>query len=77
ARKSLSQQAINGAVVELKLISTTEPPRVLFKGATGIDGTATIRCAVPDLREGTAAVIVSAHSDLGNDEVKQLVRRRK
>ena len=77
ARKSLSQQPIIGAIVELKLISTVEPPRILFKGATGPDGTTTIRCTIPDLHEGTAAVILSAHSDLGNDEVKQLVRRRK
>ncbi len=77
ARKSISQQPIPGAIVEVRIISTVEPPRVVFKGTTAADGGATIRCAIPNFREGTAAVIVSAHSELGNDEVKQLVKRKK
>jgi hypothetical protein len=77
AKKSISQQPIVGAAVEVKLISTVEAPQILFKGKTAADGGATIRCNIPAFREGTAAVIVSAHSSLGNDEVKQLVKRRK
>jgi hypothetical protein len=77
AKKSLSQQPIVGAAVEVKIISTVEPPRVVFRGKTEADGSLVIRCSVPVFREGTAAVIVSAHSALGNDEVKQLVKRKK
>lgn len=77
ARKSLSQQPIVGAIVEVKVISTVEPPRVIFRGKTEPDGTTTIRCAIPSFQEGTAAVIVSAQSELGNDELKQLVKRKK
>jgi len=77
ARKSLSQQPIVGAVVEVRVISTVEPPRVIFRGKTEGDGTTTIRCTIPSFDEGTAAVIVSAQSDLGNDELKQLVKRKK
>jgi len=77
AKRSLSQQPIEGAVIEVKIISTVEPPRVLFRGKTDVEGSAAIRCAIPAFDEGTAAVIVSAHSDLGNDELKQLVKRRK
>jgi hypothetical protein len=76
ARKSLSQQPISGASIEVKVLSTTHPPQVLFKGVTGNDGMAHVRCSVPQFGEGTAAIIVSAHSTLGNDELKQLVRRR-
>jgi hypothetical protein len=77
SRKSLSQAPIPAAAIEVKVISTVEPPRVIFRGKTAADGTATVRCTVPLFREGTAAVIISAQSPIGNDEVKQLVKRRK
>jgi hypothetical protein len=76
-RRSLSQNAIAAASIEVKVISTIEPPRVVFKGKTAADGTVTIRCTIPAFREGTAAVIISAQSPIGNDEVKQLVKRKK
>lgn len=76
-RKSLSEQPIAAAVIEVRVISTVEPPRVIFKGKTADDGTAVIRCTVPESREGTAAVIISAQSPIGNDEVKQLVKKKK
>jgi len=77
ARKSLSQTPIPAAAIEVRVISTTEAPRVIFRGKTAGDGTTTIRCTIPAFREGTAAVIISAQSAIGNDEVKQLVKRRK
>ena len=77
ARKSLSQAPIPAAAIEVKVISTVEPPRVIYRGKTAADGTATIRCSIPPFREGTAAVIISAQSAIGNDEVKQLVKRKK
>ena len=77
ARKSLSQSPISAAAIEVKVISTIEPPRVIFRGKTAGDGTAVIRCTVPPFHEGTAAVIISAQSPIGNDEVKQLVKRKK
>ena len=76
-RRSLSQNPISAAAIEVKVISTVEPPRVIFRGKTTGDGTAIIRCTIPAFREGTAAVIISAHSPMGNDEVKQLVKRKK
>ena len=77
ARKSLSQKPVAAASVEVKIFSTVEPPRVIFKGKTAADGTAVIRCTVPPSKEGTAAIIISAQSALGNDEIKQLVKRKK
>src|SRR5205809_235221 len=77
ARKSLSQNPVPAAVIEVKVISTVEAPQVIFKGKTSGDGTAVIRCTIPAFREGTAAIIISAQSPIGNDEVKQLVKRRK
>jgi len=77
ARKSLSQAPIPAAAIEVKVISTIEPPRVIFRGKTAADGTTVVRCTIPLFRDGTAAVIISAQSPIGNDEVKQLVKRRK
>ena len=76
-RRSLSQNPIPAAAIEVKVISTVEPPRVVFRGKTAADGTALIRCTIPAFREGTAAVIISAQSPIGNDEVKQLVKKKK
>ena len=76
-KKSLSQQPIAAAAIEVKVISTVEAPRVIFRGKTAADGTAIVRATIPAFREGTAAVIISAQSPIGNDEVKQLVKRRK
>jgi hypothetical protein len=76
-RKSLSQNPIAAASIEVRVISTVEPPRVIYRGKTAADGTAMVRCTIPAFREGTAAVIISAQSAIGNDEVKQLVKRKK
>jgi hypothetical protein len=76
-RKSLSQHPIAAAAIEVKVISTVEAPQVVFKGKTAADGTAVIRCTIPLFKEGTAAIIISAQSPLGNDEIKQLVKRKK
>ena len=77
AKKSLSQSPIAAAAIEVKVISTVEPPRVIFRGKTAADGTAVVRCDIPPFAEGTAAIIISAQSPIGNDEVKQLVKRKK
>ena len=76
-KKSLSQSPLAAVAIEVKVISTVEAPRVIYKGKTAADGTAVIRCTIPLFKEGTAAVIISAQSALGNDEIKQLVKRKK
>ncbi|HUP44258.1 MAG TPA: hypothetical protein VM779_01990 [Thermoanaerobaculia bacterium] len=76
-KKSLSQNPIAAASIEVRVISTVEPPRVIYRGKTAADGTATVRCTIPAFRDGTAAVIIAAQSPIGNDEVKQLVKRKK
>ena len=77
AKKSLSQHPIAAAAIEVKVISTVDQPQVIFKGKTAADGTAVIRCTIPSFKEGTAAIIISAQSPIGNDEIKQLVKRKK
>jgi len=76
-RRSLSQSPIAAAAIEVKGHLHVEPPRVIFRGKTAADGTAVVRCDIPPFAEGTAAIIISAQSPIGNDEVKQLVKRKK
>ena len=76
AKKSGSQSPVAAAAIEVRLISTVEPPRVIFKGKTAADGTTMIRCTIPALSAGNAAVIISAQSPIGNDEIKQLVKKK-
>jgi hypothetical protein len=76
-RTSISQTPLPAATLEVRVISTVEAPRVIYRGKTAADGSATIRCSIPSFPEGTAAIIISAQSDIGNDEVKQLVKRKR
>ncbi len=76
-RTSISQAPLAAATLEVKVISTVEAPRVIYRGKTAADGSATIRCSIPAFPEGTAAIIISAQSEIGNDEVKQLVKRKR
>jgi hypothetical protein len=76
-RTSISQTPLPAATLEVKVISTVEAPRVIYRGKTSADGSAIIRCSIPSFPEGTAAIIISAQSEIGNDEVKQLVKRKR
>ena len=56
--------------------STAEPRRlVLGEGTTGEDGVFSVEIAVPRFNGGTAAVVVTAESPLGQSEMKHLVHR--
>ena len=76
AKKSQSQSPVAAAAIEVRLISTAEGARVIFRGKTAADGTSVIRCTIPALSTGNAAVIISAQSAIGNDEIKQLVKKK-
>src|SRR6185369_10189862 len=45
-KKSLSQQPVTAAAIEVRIISTVEPPRVIYRGKTAADGTAIVRCTI-------------------------------
>ncbi len=70
---SKSGQAVAGARVHVRMISTVDDPRVLSSGETGRDGSLTLGFDVPKLERGTAALIVSAVSDIGDAEIKHLL----
>lgn len=73
ATSSKSGRAVAGARVHVRMISTVDDPRVLTSGVTGADGALVLSFQIPRLERGTAALIVSAVSDIGDAEIKHLL----
>ena len=74
---SLTEKPLAGVHVSIRVVSTVRGPQVLFRGVTGADGTVTSACALPDIGTGNAALIIAASSPLGNNEIKQLIKKKK
>lgn len=77
ATTSLTEKPLAGVHVSIRVVSTIRPPQILFRGVTGADGAVTSACALPDVGTGNAALIIAASSPLGNNEIKQLIKKRK
>ncbi len=77
ATTSLTEKPLAGVHVSIRVVSTVRPPQILYRGVTGADGTVTSSCALPDIGTGNAALIIAASSPLGNNEIKQLIRKKK
>lgn len=76
AATSLTDRAVPGAHITLRVVSNMGPTQVLYRGVTGGDGLVKVTATLPDIGNGNAALIVSATSALGNQEIKQLIRRK-
>lgn len=64
---------VSGAQVVVKMISTVREPMVLAQGMTDDEGVFEAHVDLPSLPGGMAAVIVSANSLVGSNEIKQLL----
>jgi len=73
ARSSISSSPIAGVEVAARLISTIDGPATLGVGTTDKEGQLRLTIEVPAIRQGTAALIISATSELGGAEIKQLL----
>ena len=73
---SLTEKPLAGVHVSIRVVSTVRAPQVLFRGVTGADGMVTSPCALPDIGTGNAALIIAASSPLGNNEIKQLIKKK-
>ena len=73
ARSSISSSPVGGVQVAARLISTIDGPATLGVGTTDDHGLLELNITVPAMRQGTAALIVSATSELGSAEIKQLL----
>jgi hypothetical protein len=74
---SLTEKPVAGAHVSVRVVSTVGPPQILFRGVTGSDGLVKATCTIPEVSGASAALIIAASSSLGNNEIKQLIRKRK
>lgn len=67
---------VAGALVRVKLISTAERPRVLFRGSSDLEGRVTAELDIPEVEdEADAAVLVQVEAAGRNAEMKQFIRR--
>jgi hypothetical protein len=73
ATSSKSGGGVAGAQVTVKMISTVDEPQHLAHGATDDRGGLRLVFDIPPLGRGTAALIITAASELGRAEVKQLL----
>lgn len=73
ARSSKDGQPIAGASVTVKMISTFGGPRTLGLGETDRDGFLRVPIEIPAVDRGTAALIITAASDIGQAELKHLL----
>src|ERR1019366_5264500 len=76
ASTSLTEKPLAGAHVSIRVVSTVRLPQILFRGVTGADGVVKSVCVLPDIGTGNAALFIAASSSLGNNEIKQLIRKK-
>lgn len=72
-KSSVSAAAVPGTLVAVKMISTTSSPATLAAGETDAQGELGLTIRIPDLQQGTGALIITASSKLGTAEIKQLL----
>ncbi len=72
-QSSRGSRPIAGTKITVKMISTSSEPQVLGSGETNEHGDLNVSIAVPELKTGTAALIVNAVSEVGTAEIKQLI----
>jgi hypothetical protein len=73
AHSSETGDPVKGAQVTVKMISTFSEPAVLVEGLTDAEGQLDVSFEIPDLKSGSAALIIGASSSIGSAELKQLL----
>ena len=76
AETSESRQAVTGAVVQIRILSTVTKPEMVFQGKTTSDGSCVVSFPVPAMKEGSAAVVIRVSSPTGSTEYKYMVKRQ-
>lgn len=70
---SSSGQPLEGVRFEVRMISTVAEGKILAKSRSDEAGKVAMLFEIPDLGGGTAALIITAESDLGTVELKHLL----
>ena len=76
ATTSISRKAVAGAQITVRVVSTSGPPQILFRGLTGNDGLVKTSCALPETGAANAALIIVGFSPIGSSESKYLIRKK-
>jgi len=77
ATSGTSGEPFKGAKIILKIISTVKKPLTVYEGKTDRNGMLIVQFVMPEFPDGNAALLIQAFSDIGTDEIKQLVKKRK
>lgn len=72
-RSSRSGHPVTAATVNVRMISTFGGPRTLGLGKTDDDGFLHLRIEIPQVDRGSAALIITASSTIGQAEIKHLL----
>lgn len=72
-RSSKNGRPVAGAKVNIKMISTFGGPRTLGLGESDDEGSLRITIEIPAVDHGTAALIITASSPIGQAELKHLL----
>jgi len=77
AKNSNNDQPVKAARIVVKIISTVKKPITVYEGKTDRNGLLIVEFVVPDFPDGHAALLVQAFSDIGSDEIKDMIQKRK
>jgi hypothetical protein len=72
-KSSVSGKPVPKTAISVKLISTVSEPATLATGETDAEGQLVVTVGIPSLRRGMGALIITAQSELGTAEIKQLL----
>ncbi|MCP4203346.1 MAG: hypothetical protein GY769_15595 [bacterium] len=73
AKTSGLSSPVADADIAVKIISTVSEPEILGAGRTNAEGNLNLRIAIPEITKGTAALIITATSEVGAAEIKHLI----
>jgi hypothetical protein len=77
AKNSATGEPLKAARIVVKIISTVKKPITVYEGKTDRNGMLIVEFVVPDFPDGNAALLVQAFSDIGSDEIKDMIQKRK
>ena len=72
-KSSVSGRPLAETSIAVRMISTVTEPAILASGKTDNEGQLALPIEIPSLRQGMGALIITAESDLGTAEIKQLL----
>jgi hypothetical protein len=75
-KSSTSGEALKGARIIIKIISTVKKPLTIYDGKTDRAGILSVEFTVPEFPDGNAALLVQSFSDIGTDEIKLFIGKK-